>query len=162
MCKLRGGQTCFWIIVQGSGIQLTYKHLPVRDPSVPGLPEVCFQIWVCLKMLCTPKNPMVLLIIIPMKNGYFIGNINPTFSDIPICSHMFRYDQRDTCAVQLSNSLRWVVSVAKDLRPHPEAIYALAPTLIVQGERCRVMSQVVVWVTDFVERISLALECFRY
>ena len=29
-------------------------------------------------------NPMVLLIIIPMKNGYFIGNINPTFSDKPI------------------------------------------------------------------------------
>ena len=27
---------------------------------------------------------MVLLIIIPMKNGYFIGKINPTFSDIPI------------------------------------------------------------------------------
>ena len=27
-----------------------------------------------------PLNPMVLLIIIPMKNGYFIGNINPTFS----------------------------------------------------------------------------------
>ena len=27
---------------------------------------------------------MVLLIIIPMKNGYFIGNINPTFSDIPM------------------------------------------------------------------------------
>ena len=24
---------------------------------------------------------MVLLIIIPMNNGYFIGNINPTFSD---------------------------------------------------------------------------------
>ena len=38
-------------------------------------------IWVCLKMLCTPLYPMVLLIIIPMKNGYFIGNINPTFSD---------------------------------------------------------------------------------
>ena len=32
-------------------------------------------------MLCTPFYPMVLLIIIPMKNGYFIGNINPTFSD---------------------------------------------------------------------------------
>ena len=30
-------------------------------------------IWVCLKMLCTPLYPMVLLIIIPMKNGYFIG-----------------------------------------------------------------------------------------
>ena len=27
-----------------------------------------------------PLNPMVLLIMIPMKNGYFIGNINPTFS----------------------------------------------------------------------------------
>ena len=27
-----------------------------------------------------PIFPMVLLIIIPMKNGYFIGNINPTFS----------------------------------------------------------------------------------
>ena len=34
-----------------------------------------------------PLNPMVLLIIIPMKNGYFIGNINPTFSDKPI-SHI--------------------------------------------------------------------------
>ena len=43
-----------------------------------------FSIWVCLKTLCTPLYPMVLLIIIPMKNGYFIGNINPTFSDKPI------------------------------------------------------------------------------
>ena len=49
--------------------------------------------------LCTPLYPLVLLIIIPMKNGYnfqlgmiiipmkngyFIGNINPTFSDKPI------------------------------------------------------------------------------
>ena len=42
------------------------------------------DIWMCLKMLCTPLNPMVLLIVIPMKNGYFIGNINPTFSDKPI------------------------------------------------------------------------------
>ena len=39
---------------------------------------------VCLKMLCTPLYPMVLLIMIPMKNGDFIGNINPTFSDKPI------------------------------------------------------------------------------
>ena len=31
-----------------------------------------------------PLNPMVLLIIIPMKNCYFIGKINPTFSDKPI------------------------------------------------------------------------------
>ena len=34
---------------------------------------------VLLKMLCTPLYPMVLLIIIPMKNGYFIGKINPIF-----------------------------------------------------------------------------------
>jgi len=30
-----------------------------------------------------PLNPMVLLIIIPIIYGYFIGNINPTFSDKP-------------------------------------------------------------------------------
>ena len=41
--------------------------------------------WLCLKMSCTPLYPMVLLIIIPFLNGYFIGNINPTFSDIPTC-----------------------------------------------------------------------------
>ena len=35
-------------------------------------------IWVCLKMLCTPLYPMVLLIIIPFLNGYFIGNIPQT------------------------------------------------------------------------------------
>ena len=33
-----------------------------------------------------PIVPNGLLIIIPMKNGYFIGNINPTFSDKPIFS----------------------------------------------------------------------------
>ena len=38
-------------------------------------------IWVCLKMLCTPK-PNDLIIIIPMKNGYFIGNI-PYFQTNP-------------------------------------------------------------------------------
>ena len=34
---------------------------------------------------------MVLLIIIPFLNGYFIGNINPTFSDKPIYSIIFEY-----------------------------------------------------------------------
>ena len=43
------------------------------------------DIWVCLKMLCTSLYPMVLLIIIPMKNGY---NWEYTlFSDKPICWH---------------------------------------------------------------------------
>ena len=35
-----------------------------------------------------PLHPMVLLIIIPMKNGYFIGNISPTFSDKPTWGYM--------------------------------------------------------------------------
>ena len=38
----------------------------------------------CVWKWLVPLNPMVLLIIIPMKNGYFIGNINPTFSDKPM------------------------------------------------------------------------------
>ena len=43
--------------------------------------EICLaSIWVCLKMLAKPLNPMVFMIIIPFLNGYFIGNINPTFS----------------------------------------------------------------------------------
>ena len=43
-------------------------------------------IWVCLKMSCTPLYPMVLLIIIPMKNGYFIGNIPNIFRHTQISS----------------------------------------------------------------------------
>ena len=40
--------------------------------------------WVCLKMLAKPHcTQWFLLIIIPFLNGYFIGNINPTFSDKP-------------------------------------------------------------------------------
>ena len=39
-------------------------------------------IWVCLKMVSTPFYPMVLLIIIPFLNGYFIGNI-PYFQTNP-------------------------------------------------------------------------------
>ena len=44
--------------------------------------QMYYDIWVCLKMLCTPKNPMVLLIIIPFSNGYFIGGI-PHFQTYP-------------------------------------------------------------------------------
>ena len=40
--------------------------------------------WVCLKMVSTPLYPMVLLIIIPMKNGYFIGNIPNIFRQTQI------------------------------------------------------------------------------
>ena len=57
-------------------------HFPiVSDSSSRSFPggKVHKTTWVCLKMLCTPKKPMVLLIIIPMKNGYFIGNIPNIF-----------------------------------------------------------------------------------
>ena len=50
-------------------------------------------------------NPMVLLIIIPMKNGYFIGNINPTFSDKPTWFHLARfspYGLLQICSVKAS------------------------------------------------------------
>ena len=44
----------------------------------------------CVWKCCVPqKNPMVLLIIIPMKNGYFIGNI-PYFQTNPII-HIYIY-----------------------------------------------------------------------
>ena len=41
-----------------------------------------------LNIVCTPWYPMVLLIIIPIKNGYFIGKINPIFRQ----THMMIYD----------------------------------------------------------------------
>ena len=44
--------------------------------------------WVCLIMLCTPKNPMVLLIIIPTKNGY--NWWYTPFPDIPNCKRPVR------------------------------------------------------------------------
>ena len=60
----------------------------VKNPVVKWCGYIGYRgtelMWVCLKMSLVSLNPMVLLIIIPMKNGYFIGNINPTFSDKPM------------------------------------------------------------------------------
>ena len=43
-----------------------------------------YTIWVCLKMLCTPKNPMVLLIIIPFwKMAISLGILTQHFQTIP-------------------------------------------------------------------------------
>ena len=81
-----------------------------------------FQSWVCLKMLCTPLYPMVLLIIIPMKNGYFIGNINPTFSDTPICHP----DPGDRAPFLLASPMlkifrtAWITSIRMALENPPE------------------------------------------
>ena len=44
------------------------------------LPECVYGcVWKCCVPMCTPLYPMVLLIIIPFLNGYFIGNIYPIF-----------------------------------------------------------------------------------
>ena len=47
------------------------------------------SISVCLKMLCTPLYPMVLLIIIPFLNGYFIGNIPNIFRQTHLIYHQY-------------------------------------------------------------------------
>ena len=48
--------------------------------------RVCWNTFLGVSENSVPLNPMVLLIIIPFLNGYFIGNINPTFSDKPFSS----------------------------------------------------------------------------
>ena len=53
---------------------------PPFNHQIPAMKPPFGCVWKC----CVPLNPMVLLIIIPMKNGYFIGKINPTFLDKPI------------------------------------------------------------------------------
>ena len=45
--------------------------------------------WVCLKMLCTPKNPMVLLIIIPfLKMAMSLGILTHHFQTKPYIESM--------------------------------------------------------------------------
>ena len=53
-------------------------------PIFPKIPELIKSPHLGLSENSVTLNPMVLLIIIPFLNGYFIGNINPTFSDKPI------------------------------------------------------------------------------
>ena len=60
----------------------------LRDPDPFKKIDGC--VWKC----CVPLKPMVLLIIIPMKNGYFIGNIPNIFrqTQISIDSFLNRSD----------------------------------------------------------------------
>ena len=64
----------------------------------------------CVWKWLVPLNPMVLLIIIPMKNGYFNGNINPTFSDKPTWLDMaWRLDMpRDCLLVEPASGGQWL------------------------------------------------------
>ena len=54
----------------------------------------CGCVWKC----CVSLNPMVLLIIIPMKNCYFIGNI-PYFQTYPCCLNRCFHFSKDACCV---------------------------------------------------------------
>ena len=63
--------------------QLRSFYALARAPFTPAL---CFRhhTWksnIGVSENSVPLNPMVMLIIIPFLNGYFIGNINPPFSD---------------------------------------------------------------------------------
>ena len=61
----------------------TSSRPPTYLCALPVLHDSSFQVSTWRRPfsqgLCTPKNPMVLLIIIPFLNGYFIGNIPNIF-----------------------------------------------------------------------------------
>ena len=66
---------CQSLIHQASSCSPSYKLYTQVSQS----PYGC--VWKC----CVPLNPMVLLIIIPFLNGYFIGNIPNIFRQAHIC-----------------------------------------------------------------------------
>ena len=68
-------------IVEWAGEQFTYINACTRNPKNIENPAVRTDMGMSENRL----NPYTqwLMIIIPMKNGYLIGNINPTFSDKP-------------------------------------------------------------------------------
>ena len=49
----------------------------IGNRNIPNMPRIDLGV----SENSVPLKPMVLLIIIPFLNGYFIGNTNPTFSD---------------------------------------------------------------------------------
>ena len=67
------------------GVPTPLKNILVSWGYYSSIPSI----WVCLKMLCTPLYPMVLLIIIRFLNGYFIGNIPNIFRQ----THMEKYKE---------------------------------------------------------------------
>ena len=58
-------------------------------------------------MLCTTLNPMVLLIIIPMKNGYFIGNIPNIFRH----THFYLY-LNNIIFIFISIPIFWAIPIS--------------------------------------------------
>ena len=87
-----------------------------------------FNIWVCLKMLCTPINPMVLLIIIPFLNGYFIGNI-PYFQTNP-------YITGSRCRISIVDIRIQAASFSYRQR-NARSVWGIGPTLMVTATQRR-------------------------
>ena len=90
-------------------------------------------IWVCLKMVSTPKNPMVLLIIIPTKWLFHWGYT--LFSDKPICQ----------CYQNISVFQSWTQLPHDHLQvPVPEALPLMATAICAKVQvgqwRCDVSS----------------------
>ena len=105
-------------------IQATPSSTPPRQPLQRGFQQIGTQgdVWAtqpvaklaflplpttgCVWKCCVPrKNPMVLLIIIPMKNGYFIGKIlgiYPTFSDKPMYQQLESPESDQKIYIQLA------------------------------------------------------------
>ena len=87
----------------------------------PHLAVYCSCRYGCVWKCCVPLNPMVLLIIIPMKNGYFIGNI-PYFQTNPYREkHMNKniergshWKRREDLEDPRSNLSRYRGSIIKD------------------------------------------------
>ena len=75
--------------------------------------EFCIFPYGCVWKCCVSLNPMVLLIIIPFLNGYFIGNINPTFSDKPtwtFTNHIFfHFWLQRICSKNISLQIQKIV-----------------------------------------------------
>ena len=87
------GSSFFW---QGRTATSRFAKAPRRGLGTMPCPVdarklrmIQCDIWVCLKMLAKPLNPMVLLIIIPFWNGYFIGNIPNIFRQTHIVTWLW-------------------------------------------------------------------------
>ena len=82
---------CFSCVYMSKGwFEWNDPNAFLKNPRKKRICPICgesnpIQTYLGVSENSVPLNPMVLLIIIPMKNSYFIGNINPTFSDKPIC-----------------------------------------------------------------------------
>ena len=79
----------------------------IRVKTIPKISQI--TIWVCLKMLAKPLNPLVLLIIIPMKNGYFIGNIPNIFRQTHIYGSRNHFHMRNDDGGILIGGISWYI-----------------------------------------------------